>query len=80
LAHACNPNYSGGREQKDPSLNNLAAGQKFRETLSRKKSITKKAGGVVQGIGPEFKPHYCKTNKQTEHIFFLRLGENRKIL
>jgi hypothetical protein len=42
VAHACNPNYSGGREQKDPSLNNLAAGQKFRETLSRKNPSQKK--------------------------------------
>jgi hypothetical protein len=31
------------------------------ETLSRKKSITKKrAGGVAQGVGPEFKPQYYK--------------------
>jgi hypothetical protein len=26
--------------------------------------ITKRAGGVAQGEGPEFKPQYCK-NKQT---------------
>jgi ribosomal protein L32E len=29
------------------------------ETLSRKKKkITKKGGGVAQGIGPEFRPQY----------------------
>jgi hypothetical protein len=26
-----------------------------------KNPITKRAGGVVQGVGPEFKPQYCKT-------------------
>jgi hypothetical protein len=25
---------------------------------------TKKAGGVAQGIGPEFKPPFCKINKK----------------
>jgi hypothetical protein len=31
----------------------------------------KRAGGVAQGIGPEFKPHYCqnKTNKMYEFFF-----------
>jgi hypothetical protein len=23
----------------------------------------KRAGGVAQGVGPEFKPQYCKNNK-----------------
>jgi hypothetical protein len=37
-------------------------GQIVLETLSRKKTITKKrAGAVAQGVGPEFKPQYCKT-------------------
>jgi hypothetical protein len=32
----------------------------------KKTNITKKAGGVAQGVGPEFKPQYHKkTNKQT---------------
>jgi hypothetical protein len=41
------------------------------ETLSQKNLHKNKAGGVVQGEGPEFKPQYCKnktkqnkTNKQ----------------
>jgi hypothetical protein len=30
-----------------------------------KKSFTKnRAGGVAQGIGPEFKPQYCKKKKK----------------
>jgi hypothetical protein len=33
------------------------------ETLSQKKPITKKAGGVAQGVGPKFKPQYHKKKK-----------------
>jgi hypothetical protein len=29
-----------------------------------KKPITKRAGGVAQGIGPEFKPQYHKKKKE----------------
>jgi hypothetical protein len=36
-----------------------------RDPISEKKKHHKKrAGGVAQGVGPEFKPHYWK-NKQT---------------
>jgi hypothetical protein len=36
-------------------------GQIVCKTLSQKKKHYKKrAGGVAQGIGPEFKPQYCK--------------------
>jgi hypothetical protein len=30
------------------------------ETLSQKQPTQKRAGGVAQGIGPEFKPQYLK--------------------
>jgi hypothetical protein len=33
-------------------------GQKVRETLSQKYPSQLKAGGVVQGVRPEFKPKY----------------------
>jgi hypothetical protein len=38
--------------------------QIVRETLSQKKK-TKKGGasGVAQGVGPEYKPQYCKNKK-----------------
>jgi hypothetical protein len=29
---------------------------------------TKSAGGVTQGIGPEFKPQNCKINKEINKI------------
>jgi hypothetical protein len=36
-----------------------------RKTLSRKKPFTKnRAGGVAQGVGPEFKLQYCKKKKK----------------
>jgi hypothetical protein len=34
--------------------------QIIHETLSRKNPAQKRAGGVVQGVDPEFKPQYCK--------------------
>jgi hypothetical protein len=30
------------------------------KTLSQKNPSRKRAGGVAQGIGPEFKPQHCK--------------------
>jgi hypothetical protein len=41
------------------------------KTLSQKKLSQKRAGGVAQGEGPEFKPQYCKktkTKKEKEKI------------
>jgi hypothetical protein len=36
------------------------------ETLSQKHPSQKRAGGVAQGVGPEFKPQYHKyTHKHT---------------
>jgi hypothetical protein len=42
--------------------------QIIHETLSQKKKkpFTKRAGGVVQGVGPEFKPQYCQKKKKRE--------------
>jgi hypothetical protein len=39
-------------------------GQIVGETLSRRNSSQKRAGGVAQGEGPELKPQYYKINKQ----------------
>jgi hypothetical protein len=33
------------------------------KTLSQKNHSQKRAGGVVQGVGPEFKPQYFKKNR-----------------
>jgi hypothetical protein len=53
VAHACNPSYSGGRDQKDLSLKPVW--QIVCETLSQKYSSQKRAVGVAQGVGPDFK-------------------------
>jgi hypothetical protein len=41
------------------------SGQIVCETLSQKNNPSqKRAGGVAQGIGPEYKPQYCKKTKK----------------
>jgi hypothetical protein len=57
VAHTCNPSYS------EAEIRRIAVrsqpGQIVRETLSQKTLHKKKAGGVPQEEGPEFKPQYC---------------------
>jgi hypothetical protein len=57
--HACNPSYSGGRDQEDPSLKPAQANSSG-DPISKKTLHKKRAGGVAQGVGPEFKSQYCK--------------------
>jgi hypothetical protein len=38
-------------------------GQIVHKTLSRKNPSQKRAGGMAQGVGPEFKPQYHKKRK-----------------
>jgi hypothetical protein len=64
VAHAYNPSYSGGRDQEDCDLSQPR--QIVRETLSqKKKNSQKRAGGVAQGVDPEFKPQYHKKKSLT---------------
>jgi hypothetical protein len=58
VAHACNPTYSGGRLDQEDLPRQIVG-----ETLSQKNSSQKRAGGVAQGVGPEFKPQDLKKNK-----------------
>jgi hypothetical protein len=62
VAHACIPSYSGGRDQEDHSLKPAQANS-LRDSISKIPN-TKRAGGVAQGIGPEFKPWYGKKKKK----------------
>jgi hypothetical protein len=65
VAHIYNPSYSGGRDQED--LDSKPAQANSSQYLISKNLITKKkAGGVVQGIGPEFKPQYRKKQNKTK--------------
>jgi hypothetical protein len=71
VAHACNPSYSGGRDQEDCGLKPSQANS-FQDPISRK-PITKKggvAGGVAQGVGPEFKSQYHKKIKGIKYDHF----------
>jgi hypothetical protein len=54
VAPACNPSYSGDRDQEDHSLKPVRASKLKRPNLE--KTLHKKnSGGVSQGVGPEFK-------------------------
>jgi hypothetical protein len=61
MPHVYNPSYTAGRDQEDCGLKPARANSSVRPYL--KKPFTKRAGGVAQGIGPEFKPQYRKKKK-----------------
>jgi hypothetical protein len=54
VAHACNPSYSGGRDQEDYGLKPASKKKKKRENRD---------GGVAQGVGPEFTLSTIKKKK-----------------
>jgi hypothetical protein len=58
VAQACNPTYSGSRDQKDPV--GSKPWQRVDKTLSPKNPSQKRADGVAQCAGPEFKRQYKK--------------------
>jgi hypothetical protein len=37
-----------------------------RDSISKKKKSQTRAGGMAQGVGPEFEPLYCKTKQQQQ--------------
>jgi hypothetical protein len=61
VAHACNPSYSGSRDQEDCSLKLAwanSSGDPSSRTPSQKKKKKSGAGLKAQGEGPEFNPQY----------------------
>jgi hypothetical protein len=56
IPHSCNPSYSGGRDQEDLGLK--PDGANSLSDPSQKNPSQKRAGGVAQGVGPEFKSQY----------------------
>jgi hypothetical protein len=66
VAHTYNPSYSGGRDQKDSSLKQDKANS-TQDPIS-KEPTTKRAGGVAQGVGLEFKPLYCQKKKEKSSL------------
>jgi ribosomal protein L44E len=62
VAHTCNPSYSGGRDQEDHGLKSAMANS-WQDPTSKNWS-EKRAGGVAEGVGSEFKPQYGKKKKK----------------
>jgi hypothetical protein len=62
VAHACNPSYSGGRDQEDHRLKPAWANSSQGPIL--KKPIKKRAGGVAQGVDPESQNYKQKKKKK----------------
>jgi hypothetical protein len=63
VAHTYNPSYSGGIDQEDRSLKPAQANSSQDPISKQKKPSQKRAGGVAQGISPEFKPQYPPPKK-----------------
>jgi hypothetical protein len=62
VAHACNPSYTEGRDQEDRGSKPAPATSVW-DPVSKKKKSQKRAGGVAQVVGPEFKPQDLKKKK-----------------
>jgi hypothetical protein len=54
-----NPSYSGDRDQEDHG-SKPAQANSTRDPISKKSPSPKRADGVAQGVGPEFKPQKKK--------------------
>jgi hypothetical protein len=55
VAHTCNPSYSGGRDQEDQSSKPTQANSLQDPILKKTHHKKKRASGMAQGVGPEFK-------------------------
>jgi hypothetical protein len=64
LAHACNPSYSGGRDQEDWGSKPVPVNSLRHPVLKKNITHKKMTDGVAQGVGPEFKPQYHKKKKR----------------
>jgi hypothetical protein len=62
VTHTCNPSYSGDRDQEDQG-SKPAQANSLKDPILKKNPLPKRAGGGTQGVGPEFKPQYCKKKK-----------------
>jgi hypothetical protein len=58
LAQSCNPSYLGGRDQEDHGSKPVQANSSW-DPISKIPN-TKRADGVAQGVGTEFKPSTTK--------------------
>jgi hypothetical protein len=78
-AHACNPSYSGGRDQEGHSSKPAQASSVG--PYLEKNHHRKRASGVAQGEGPEFMPQYRKKKKKKRKDYMRsprKLSKGRK--
>jgi hypothetical protein len=61
VAHTCNPSYSEAEIRRTVVASEPR--QVVLKTLSQKNPTQKRAGGVAQGVGPEFKLQHAKKKK-----------------
>jgi hypothetical protein len=62
VAHACNPSFSGGRDQEAEG-SKPAQANSLRDPILKKKKSQKRTGEVAGGVSPEFKTEdYNKKN------------------
>jgi hypothetical protein len=66
VGHACNPSYSGGRDQEDHSSKRAWSNSSGDPISKNKKPSQNRDVGVAQGVGPEFKPQNCKKKRKKE--------------
>jgi hypothetical protein len=64
VAHTYNPSYSGSRDQEDRSSKPAQANSLQDPISKKKKKSQKRAEGVAQGVGPEFKFQYHHQKKK----------------
>jgi hypothetical protein len=65
MAHVYNPSYSGGRGQEDCGSKPVLANS-LSDLCQKKKKSQKRAGGMAQDLGLEFKPQYHKKQNKTK--------------
>jgi hypothetical protein len=77
-AHAYNPSYSGGRDQEDNSSKSTQANSLCNPISKKKKKSQKRAGGVAQYVGLEFKPQNLKKEKKCKNYKEAIYSKKRK--
>jgi hypothetical protein len=66
MAHSCNPGYSGSRDEEDQFLK-PTPGKVLHRPYLEKTHHKKRADGVAQGAGPEFKPPVLLPKNKTKN-------------
>jgi hypothetical protein len=67
---------TGGRDQEDYGSKPTQANSSQHPILKKPITHKKKAGGVAQGVGPEFKPQYWGGGKKRQNWFLLKFLQN----